>query len=170
MFYKVSQKMSEWWNHLERACLELYLQPWEPRSLFAWAKGEGRGHWRRCRVITPSPFLSSRPVSIPLAALWGLALCYVYRAHTHGAPWATVYLADMQTRDLREEVGGDVELCLRCGEVHIGKPWEEGFSKGRQLNQVLEHKEEFFIWTRIEAFQKTALWETGTKARRQRGT
>lgn len=76
----------------------------------------------------------------------------------------------MQTRDLREEVGGDVELSLGCGEVHTGKPWEEGFSRGRQLNQVLEHKEEFFIWTRTEAFQKRAFWEAGTKARRQRGT
>lgn len=78
----------------------------------------------------------------------------------------------MRAYDLRKEVGNGVELCLRRSEVHTRKSWEarKGFFKGRQLNLVLKHEKEFFIWARIKAFKNPAFWDIGTKNRRQSGT
>ena len=69
----------------------------------------------------------------------------------------------MQTCAQRNEASGEAELPPRIGEVPTGKLWraKKDFVKGRQLNQVLEDKEEFSIQTKAEAFQETPFRETG---------
>lgn len=47
---------------------------------------------------------------------------------------------------------------------------QEGLLQGEATEPSLEDKDEFFIWTKLEAFQKIPFGETGTKDRRQQGT